>query len=235
MSTSLDPQVLEDLEEDLYPSSDGKPLGETEYHGVALHELVNTLVFYFRAAPKVHIASNVFLYYERGNPKARKAPDVMVVKGVSKELRQSFKIWVEKAVPCTVFEITSRKTRKEDLDAKRPLYASVGIPEYFLFDPEGKFLKPTLQGFRLKRKQYVPIVAARDGRLLSKELGLHLQREGITLRLIDARSGQRILSPDEQVDEERQRADHESQRAAALEAEVARLREELGQVRRRKQ
>jgi Uma2 family endonuclease len=241
MATSINPAALEDLEDMLYPSSDGKPLGETDYHVIAVTRLFETLRSFFRTAPTVYVASNLFLYYEEGNPQARKAPDVMVVKGVAKGYRRTFKTWVEKALPCTVFEISSKKTRKEDLAEKQPLYASLGIPEYFLFDPEGRYLKPPLQGFRLKRKHYVPITLRKDGSLSSRELDMRLQREGITLRLIDARTGEPILSPDEQVDEERRRADQESHRAnqeshraAALEAQLSRLREELAQAKRRK-
>ncbi len=50
----------------------------------------------------------MFLYYKEGNPRANKAPDVMVIKGVEKHKRRTFKIWQEQAAPCVIFEISSR-------------------------------------------------------------------------------------------------------------------------------
>src|SRR5208283_6129812 len=157
-----------------------------------------------------------FLYYVKGDRNASKAPDAMVVKGVAKHFRRSFRTWVEKAMPCVIIELASGKTWQEDLGPKRALYARLGVAEYFVFDPEAAYLNPALQGFRLKGKKYVPLVAAVDESLTSKELGLRLLAEDHMLRLIDARTGQPILTRQERAEQEKQRAD-------ALEAELKRL------------
>jgi len=168
---------------------------------------------------------------------ANTAPDGMVVKGVGKHLRRTFKTWVEKAIPSVMIEICSQKTWKEDLGAKRLLYERLRVAEYFVFDPEARYLKPPLRGFRLRGGKYQPLAAA-DGSLTSKELGLRLVAEGHMLRLIDARTGKPILTRQESAQQQKQRADlaeqqkeQEKQRADALAAQPARLRTEPGKRR----
>src|SRR5262249_32185621 len=163
---------------------DGEPVGETDWHMWALILLREALEDTFANQADVKVASDMFLYYREGDPSASKAPDVMVIKGVSKHFRRSFKTWVENAMPSVIFEIASEKTWKDDRDGKRTLYESLGVVEYFVFDPEAVYLDPPLRGFRLKGKKYVPLVAAADGSLASKGLGLRLRREEHMLRLL---------------------------------------------------
>jgi Uma2 family endonuclease len=227
MATAIRVPVPRDPEDDLYPASDGKPLGETGYHVTAIFTLFSTLEAYFRDVPDVYVAADMFLYFEQGNPRACKAPDVMVIKGVENRIRRTFKTWVERAVPAVVFEVTSDQTIDEDLGGKRDTYATLGVTEYFLFDPEAKTLKPALQGFRLRRKKYVPVPRAKDGSLQSEQLGMRLAAEGLVLRLTVAATGERLRSPLENAAYEKYRAD-------ALQAEVARLKAELARAKRRK-
>lgn len=133
-----------------YPESDGKLMAETDVHIDALIYLRETLKAYFTAEPRVYVAGNMLLYYEEGNPASCVAPDVFVVRGVTKQERCTYKIWEEEQPPTVVFEITSRSTRLEDLGMKRFLYAQLGVQEYFLYDPLGEYLRPSLQGFRLE-------------------------------------------------------------------------------------
>jgi Uma2 family endonuclease len=227
-------------DEIFYPETDGKPMGETGYHVVNIIYLHEALRRYF-LGEQVYVAADMFLYYVRGDPRKVKAPDVMVIKGVDKHFRRTFKTWEEKALPCVVFEITSASTIREDRGPKRELYASLGVAEYFLFDPEREALDPPLHGFRLKGKQYVSVKPARDGSLTCKELGLRLYTEGNFVRLAEAKTGAPLLTAEEigeqerqRAEQERQRAEQERQRADRLAAEVARLQEELARKRRRK-
>jgi Uma2 family endonuclease len=222
-----------------YPESDGKPLGESEWHIDALVLLRDTLKYHFRRRP-VHIAFDLFLYYEKGNPRAVKAPDTMVLKDIGKHRRRTFKTWEEKAVPCVILEITSESRVTEDMREKKELYARLGVREHFVFDPDRSCLDPPLRGFRLRGKKYVPLVPEPDGSLTSQELGLRLLPGEDRLRLFDARTGRRLLSPAERAEQERRRAEQERQRAKqerqradALAAEVERLRAELDVARRK--
>src|SRR5690242_8713151 len=131
-----------------YPTSDGKPMAETRLHQDLIIYCLEALRYRYKDRPDVEIAGNNFIYFEQGNPKARVSPDCYVVFGVEKRLRDSYMVWREGGkLPSVVFEITSRKTQKEDVQKKRPLYEqALKVPEYFQFDPTGDYLKPPLQG-----------------------------------------------------------------------------------------
>lgn len=182
------------------------------------------LYVYFRDHPDVYVTADLFLYYQEGNPRARVAPNVMVVKGVPKLARRVYKLWEERVPPCTVFEVTSRETWEEDSVDKIGLYARLGVREYFLFDPDADVLPEQLIGFRLEDEMYAPIPAEPDGTLPSAELGLGFRAEGHYLRAFELATGQPLPTIAEAVD----RAKAEAARAAAAEAEVARLKALLG-------
>src|SRR5207253_673154 len=112
------------------------------------------------------------------NPRDRRDPDILVARGVGDHIRRSFRVWEEGTLPCVLFEVASKKTWRNDVGPKKELYATIGIPEYFIFDPEKKYVRPPLQGFRLKKKGvYAAIQPARDGSLRSRELGLRMVPE----------------------------------------------------------
>jgi Uma2 family endonuclease len=144
MSTS----TLREIE---YPESDGKPMAETPVHMLVMWNTIQTLIDWFSDDPKVYVWGNMMLYYVKDDPKMTVSPDVFVVKGIDKQKeRRVFKTWEEKK-PKLVIEITSRKTRKEDLGSKKDRYQNeLKVPEYFLFDPKGEWIKKKLRGFRLK-------------------------------------------------------------------------------------
>jgi Uma2 family endonuclease len=135
----------------LYPDSDGEPMGDTDYHQVAVMRLYAALEDYLAPRPRGFVAWSMLLYYQRGNPRARCSPDVLVALGAGKHPRRSFRTWEEGAVPDVVFEIASARTWPEDLGKKWATYERLRVPEYFVFDPEGPFLRPPLRGFRLER------------------------------------------------------------------------------------
>jgi Uma2 family endonuclease len=203
----------------LYPSSDGEPMGESTAHVKATTDLYVVLQAHFAAAADVFVAANLFLYYEEGKPTARKAPDVMVVKGLDKQDRRSFFTWIEKRIPCTIFEFTSEKTWEEDLIHKKQVYASLGVKEYFLFDPYGEYLPDQLMGYKLKGCEYVQM-KLKSGGLTSSELGVRLVADGRYIRLIDSRTREPLLHGYELYQQQQQALE----RAAAPEAEAARLR-----------
>ena len=229
--TSIDPR---------YPDSDGQPMGETHLHVMAIFHLFAALTRFFGNRDDVYVAADMFLYYEQGNPKACKAPDVMVVAGVaSNHWRRSFRTWEEGVVPTVVFEVTSPSSRHEDEIAKPRVYAALGVKEYFVFDPDRAELKSGLAGYRLEGGVYRPLSPDAAGLLTSQELGLSFEADYPEadyplLRVIDVRTGKRLLTDserDEQFDEaqreliaERELVNAERRRAAELEAELARLR-----------
>src|SRR5262249_44151133 len=149
-------------------------------------------------------------------------PDVFVVRGVPKGDRLNYLLWEEKRGPQVVIELTSSSTRSEDVKKKFALYRdTLKVKEYFLFDPLGDYLKPSLQGFRLRQEQYRPIPAV-DGRLPSQVLGLELERDGKQLRLYDPATGRWLPTPQERTEQ----AEVENER---LRRELAALRARLNE------
>jgi Uma2 family endonuclease len=232
-------------EDELYPSSDGEPMAESGVHVLAIMLLFQALQDFFRDRPDVFLAADMFWYWEEGNPKARRAPDVMVVPGVGNEPRDSFLSWQENdTVPATIFEITSKGTWREDLHEKYQDYQRLGVAEYFIFDPIDRCLDPRLQGFRLQGKRYRRMRPSADGSLGSR-FGFRVRTDRTNLRLIDATTGEMLLTRAEQVEQarlelewvesqaelDRMDAEREHRRAEELAAEVERLRRLLGEQR----
>ncbi len=227
-----------------YPESDGKPIGETEYHVDAIAALRDMLKRFFASAEDVYVGACIMFYYRQGDPTAVSSPDVFVVRGIGKHKRRVYKVWEERAdgrpaAPCTVFEITSPDTLDEDRGAKHKLYERLGVQEYFLFDPIGECLSPRLQGFALVRGRYRAMPLATDGTLASAALELTLRRGGDLLRITDTSTGRRVLTYQELAEAveamTRRRAEAEARRAEtqATRAQNARLRAELDRSRKR--
>jgi Uma2 family endonuclease len=208
-----------------YPESDGKPMGETDFHVSVILYLRQALAHYFRHVSDTYVAADMFLYYEEGNPASVVAPDVFVVRGVAKYKRRTFKTWEEGVVPCTVIEVTSLGSRLEDLGTKRVVYEMLGVREYILFDPLGEYMTPRLRGYRLTGEQYQPLIPAADGSLRSEELGLIFRPEGDLLRVVVAETGELLLDLSEAIE----RAEVESERAR-VESERARVESERARV-----
>jgi Uma2 family endonuclease len=213
-----------------YPESDGEPMAETELHREVMTDLINGLKRRYASAPDVYINGNMFFYDVQGDPRSSFSPDVFVVRGIPKERRRIYKIWEEGEVPCFIVEVTSAKTRNEDTGSKKTRYERLGCEEYFLFDPEGDYLDPRLQGYHLEGGRYQPLAANPDGSLFSRTTGLILRVEGTKLRLVDAVTGEELLW-DEEIDPRRKEAEERAAREAearrAAEEEIVRLRREL--------
>jgi Uma2 family endonuclease len=218
-----------------YPTSDGRPMAETDLHRDLMVALIHRLQAWYATDPTVYVSGNLLLFYVRGNKRKHLSPDVFVVKGVGKKQRENYLVWEEGKGPDFVVEVTSSSTRKEDIKKKLELYRDVlKVPEYFLFDPKGDYLKPPLQGYRLVNGAYERIVAE-QGRFRSEELGIYLWRDEADLKLYDPETNQWLLAPEEKVVQEtlaRQQAEQARLKAeqARLEAEQARLEAEQARL-----
>ncbi len=220
------PPLDDDIE---YPTSDGRPFAEGDLHRAVMFSLIQMLRDHFAATPTVKVSGNLLVFYERGNPRRHVAPDVFLVRGVPNHLREHFLIWHEGKAPEFVIEVTSKRTRKEDLGHKLPLYRDVlKVKECFLFDPRAEYLDPPLQGYRPVRGAYVPIKPVRD-RLPSRVTGLQLEYAGTHLRLWEPASGRRLFSTQEAIEEaETLHQLIEARREAG--ADVERLRRETEEL-----
>ena len=177
-----------------YPSSDGRPIAEGDHQRTPLTYAVDALRLHFRDRPDVYVSGNLLIYYEEGNPRASVAPDVFVVLGANSADRCTYLLWEEPKAPDFVLEITSCSTRHEDQVIKRDLYRSLGVREYFLFDPTNDYLKPPLQGLELVARDYrrLPARELAEGglALASAMLGLELRVTERGLRFHDPHAGE---------------------------------------------
>jgi Uma2 family endonuclease len=208
-----------------YPTSDGQPMAETTLHRKVMNDLIHGLDRRYADVPDVWVGGNLFLCYERGNPAAIVAPDVLLAKGVAKWDRPNYLLW-EETIPSLVVEVTSRKTRREDQGKKKLLYEQLGIEELVLFDPYGEYLRPRLQGYRLVRERYQSIPLEEDSSLLSGTTSLRFEPEGERLRLVDAVTGESLLWPEEETAARRKEAAaRRTAEARATEAEARAVEE----------
>ena len=220
--------IANSVEQLEYPESDGLPMGETDTHRRWMIR-IDELLSYRLREQRVYVGSNLLVYYEPGKPSRFVVPDNFVVFDCEPGERRVFKIWEEERVPDVVFEITSQSTSQEDLVKKPLIYEAMGVREYFLYDPTASYLKPALQGFRLAEGRLVLMEPSAD-ELSCETLGVNLRLSGYDLLLIDAVTGDRLLTEAEankvKAEEEGVRAEEQRLRAEEerLRAEEERLR-----------
>ncbi|MBI3407831.1 MAG: Uma2 family endonuclease [Planctomycetes bacterium] len=184
-------------------------MAETDWHRELMIALIHTLKAFFAHNPIVYVSGNLLVFYVRGDRLKHLSPDVFVVKGVHDHERPHYLIWEEGKAPQFVIELTSSSTRDEDIDDKFSLYQDMlKVQEYFLFDPLAEYLDPPLRGYRLKKGKYRPIPMI-EGRLPSKVLNLHLERDGRRLRLWNPKTEAWLRTPQEEIE--------------SLKSEIARL------------
>jgi Uma2 family endonuclease len=175
----------------VYPTGDGEPVAETFDHLYALLIVLEVLKRYL-AGQHATVLGNQFLYYAQGFPRLRVAPDVMVIFGVASGGRDSYMIWEEGEVPSVIFEMTFASTRIQDEDTKKTLYESLGVLEYWQFDPKGEWIAENLRGYRLQDDQYELI---RDRQSQPLKLRLAVEDKLIAFYRLD--TGEKLLMPKE--------------------------------------
>ena len=202
-----------------YPESDGQPMAETELHRDLMIDSILTLKARFQDVPAVCVSGNMLMYYVPRDAKKSVAPDVFVTFGIERKQRRIYRIWEEGKPPDFVLEFSSKGTFKNDLGAKKTLYAEVlGIREYFLYDAERKYLPTPLMGFRLVGTEYVPIRPELDGKVFAATLGLSLGLRGDGFGFYDAVAERWLETP---MDEAAERAEAAASLADRLAAEAA--------------
>ncbi|MFL5244520.1 MAG: Uma2 family endonuclease [Gemmataceae bacterium] len=196
MTTSVSRTIRAKID---YPTSDGRPMAETELHRDLMITLIETLKRQFASDPLFYVSGNMLVYYKPDDRSCNLAPDVFVVREVPKHRRDYYLIWEEGHSLDLVIELTSRSTKAEDIEDKFNLYRDrLKVREYFLFDPYAEYLDPPLQGYRLSRGRYVSIKPL-DARLPSKVIRLHLERDVRDLRLYDPSAGKWLPTPQEEL------------------------------------
>ena len=215
-----------------------EPVPRTTRQAVAIVDCFDSLQRHWRGRLDVFVGADQFLYWDPayvpgqkgGNPPM--TPDVYVAFGVANRHRNSYVAWEEGKPPDFVLEVASPTSRKRDAREKPGVYAKIGVPEFFLYDPEGK-LTPALSGFALREGAYRPLPEERFPQgavgVRSKVLGLCLcvrppapGREPLdgSLCWYDPAAGAFLPTRHELADDKRQA----EAKVAALEAQLEKLR-----------
>ncbi len=164
-----------------YPSEERKEMGETDYQHIQISILEQMLRLFLTNKKDVYVASDLIVYYEEGNPNRRFAPDLMVCFGAENKKRRTYKLWKEKVVPQVIVEVVSKETWQKDVTTKRRLYERLGVEEYYIVDPEYKYLPSPLLAYRLEFGELARH-SINDKRVFSQLLGLELVDTGADFR-----------------------------------------------------
>ncbi len=211
-----------------------------------IHEVISLLMAWFTdfwRRPDVFLDTDTNICYDRRNLNVRVAPDVYLAFGVDDKAirpRKLYLPWEVGKPPDWALEIASDSTKKNDIENKPGIYAQIGVPEYWMFDPSGgAYYGQPLTGLSLTNGVYRPIELSGepDGILKghSEVLGLSFCWHEGWPRFYDPSTG-RYLENRREEQAARQTAQSErdaalSERDAAL-SENRRLRQELRRLRR---
>ncbi len=181
-----------------------------------------------------------FIYFRRGDVRARVAPDVFVLPGVRPNRRiRSWKTWEESVTPSLAVEVVSRDVDKDYIEAPA-LYRDLGVRELVIFDPDfedepGRF---RFQVYRhVSKRGLTRAAVTNEDRVRSRVLGCWLRVVGVgeeqRLRLATGASGDTLV-PTEAEHERAARleaeAEKEHERTARREAETARSEAETARL-----
>ena len=211
-----------------YPEADGKPMAETDKYRDLMVELIESLKNFYVEDSEIYVTGDLFLYYFQGVPQECVAPDVMVCFGVPKKERRTYKLWEEKVVPSIIIELASHSTFKNDREGKRELYESLGVKEYFIYNPEYPKILPPLLAYRLENGEYQK-VRLENNRVFSEVLNLELVDTGNILRLYNP-STEKFLPSLAELANAEDRAESEKNLRLQAEAEIEELKAELAKL-----
>ena len=241
-------------DEHTLPETDDLPLADGRVQQGPLTYSRDALRYHLRhLRDRVAVEGDMFIYYvgrdAGGAPLlASVSPDIFVVCGVAdRPDRNSYVLWNEPEADIRfVLEIASASTRRRDHTVKRDVYASLGVAEYFLYDPPTRRRDARVLGLRLRSGRYEEL-ACDD--LPNGTLGVRSETTGLVayanrdgeLRWFDPVAGEDLVSYDEvhaqrrlaerqRREAERQRREVENERDAAN-ARIAELEARLRGIR----
>ncbi len=219
-------------EEVHYPDSDGSFLLQNFIHSEQLIYASEALRRHFRNS-RAAVVVDAPLYWEQGNNRAVLAPDLMVTLDHELQGERTFQSWIEGRLPDFVLEVISPSNTENDKKLKKDAYERLGIPEYFLYDPDANQPAKRLLGYRLDQRSGTygaPLQPGSDGALETPALGVSLRAESSRLIIRNTATGKDYPPSPElerRFDEVRLQRDQAEARAEQAEAENRRLKELL--------
>jgi Uma2 family endonuclease len=204
--------------EDLLGPQLGDRVTQNSWHKATVATTFEMLSWRYESRPDVLVSGDLKMIWGiPGLPNP--SPDIAVIPGARDKarMRRSFKIRQEGTRPAFVLEVVSDEPehRSADHHRKVEIYERAGISEYLILDPPPSADEECLlSGFRLNTShRYEPIPPDAQGRILSNTTSLWFAPRGRDLLLLDAATGERILTASEE------RAEN-----MRLRAELARLK-----------
>ena len=94
----------------------------------------------FGERPDVFLNRETFICYDPNNLNVRVSPDIYLAFGVDARAitpRRLYLPWEVGKPPDFVLEVASESMGSEDINRKPRIYAAIGVPEYWRFDPSG--------------------------------------------------------------------------------------------------
>jgi Uma2 family endonuclease len=226
--------------EDLLDPQLGDVVVQGGEHYWLVHQLAGMLKGHFTSRQDVYVAADMKMLW--GIPGLEEpAPDVAIIPGVRRKMDPQPDSWdavKEGTRPCFILEVVSSKdskTRNNDYEEKVRIYKRAGIKEYFILDPPIQVTRKRflLTGYRLGEDgQYRKIQPDDRGCLFSETANLlfGISKDGEKVHVIDASTGARLLTEEEEREARlaaEARAAREAEARKAMEAELEKLRAEL--------
>ena len=147
-----------------YDPDEPEPLPEAMEQEPVIQEILGIISSRFTdfgLRPDNFLSSNTILCYDPANLNVRVQPDIYLAFGVDAQAirpRKLYLPWEVGKPPDWALEVASESTAQADTDRKPGIYAAVGIPEYWRFDPTGgEYHGHPLAGERLVNGAYQPI------------------------------------------------------------------------------
>ncbi len=88
MTATVSAKTASKIKKPYYPTRDGEPMAEFDLHWDVTAYCCNALRSRYASQPNVYVASDNFLYYERGQPKSVVSPDCYVIFGAGMRMRE---------------------------------------------------------------------------------------------------------------------------------------------------
>jgi hypothetical protein len=231
-----EPMHREGWEEQDEPLATDPHSDEQAYCFMALRSLLN---------PDGHyVSKDRWLRMDPANEHDLLLPDLLIARDL--QARQwgvnQYRPWAVGKPPEVLAEFLSPTSQDVDQTDKPRRYAELGVQEYFLFDPDGTYGVPRIQGWALRRDGgRTPLARRADGGVASRALPVAFRLVDDHIGVVDTRTGQLALRYEAAQALLRQEiaarfraeaAQRQAERAQQqAQAEVARLRAELARLR----
>jgi Uma2 family endonuclease len=190
------------------PDSDDTPVDNQLQHLIpTLLEAILALIWVDRQ--DWYFGADMAIYYDEFKPPI--VPDGFLSLGVHRfidsQLRLSYVLWEEQVIPIFVLEVVSQTYRGEYSSKKRK-YAELGVLYYAIYNPR-RVRKAPLELYRLSGGKYEllsgnPVWMPEINLGLGREIGTYQGIRREWLYWYDEQ-GQKLLTPEERIQEEQQR------------------------------